>query len=332
MKLNPAELVLITDPTHPDYDPRVERPLNEERIRSIIKFGVVVPVKVKKIGDNWVVVDGRGRVKDTLEANRRLEKEGKPKILVECVEETRENNFETAIVSNTLREDDNPIHLAEKMRKYQLGKDRTPPKKRTIKEIATAFGKNEATIIKYLSLLMLHDDIQKDVIEGVLTMNDVVAWTKRDLETQLTLWIEYKASVGKVIETEEIKISKGNDAAIVVPGSASWYYDEPEAQVTSEPEIPDHDPDDPDEGLDRADLRQTTFRRRWTKNQQRLKGLTRTYMRDIISKIGDMDLSELEEEEAIFLTEVKDILKWVTGGFSNKEICKYYPPLDSVLD
>ena len=70
VKILPEQLILITDPNHPDYDPRVTRPINEERVQSILKFGVMVPVKVRKVVDGWVVVDGRGRVKDAVEANR----------------------------------------------------------------------------------------------------------------------------------------------------------------------------------------------------------------------------------------------------------------------
>lgn len=319
MKILPEQLILITDPNHPDYDPRVTRPINEERVQSILKFGVTVPIKVKSADEGWVVVDGRGRTKDAIEANRRIREKGGDPILVECVEEFRENVFEAAIVSNTLRDDDNPLQLAEKMRKYQLGKDRTPPKKRTLDEIGVAFGKHRNTVIAFLSLLMLHEDIQQDLRDGTLKMSEVVSWTKRDLDTQLKLWHDYKKSAGKV----EGDIEKPKtEARRVVPGSAGWYYDNP--VTADEPEAPEED--------DRKELEKDIVKKRWTRNHLRLKGLSRPYMKKIISTLEELDIESMEPDYGILLDEVKHILKWVVGDLSNKEICQLYPPLEDFVE
>lgn len=78
LMFEPETLKLIDDPKHPLYDKRVHRPLDEFMIASIMQFGVKEPVIVWKDPDSGdvCVVAGRQRVKNAVEANKRLKKAG----------------------------------------------------------------------------------------------------------------------------------------------------------------------------------------------------------------------------------------------------------------
>jgi ParB family transcriptional regulator, chromosome partitioning protein len=89
LSFDPSKLTIVTDEKHPLYDPRVDMPLAEEMVLSIMLKGVVEPIIVWKdpeSGDT-VVVDGRQRVKNAIEANKRLKKRGEePKLVLARVE------------------------------------------------------------------------------------------------------------------------------------------------------------------------------------------------------------------------------------------------------
>lgn len=89
LSFDPDKLVLVSDEKHPLYDPRIDLPLSEEMVLSIMLKGVVEPIIVWKdpeTGDT-VVVDGRQRVKNAREANKRLRRQKEePKQILACVE------------------------------------------------------------------------------------------------------------------------------------------------------------------------------------------------------------------------------------------------------
>ena len=78
LSFDPAKLKLVTDEKHPLYDPRVDLPLSDEMVASIMLKGVVKPIIVWKDPESGetVVVDGRQRVRNAIEANKRLRKRG----------------------------------------------------------------------------------------------------------------------------------------------------------------------------------------------------------------------------------------------------------------
>jgi ParB family chromosome partitioning protein len=74
LMFDPDKLVLVTDEKHPLFDPRVHDPIDEAMVKSIMFKGVVEPIIVWKDPETGqvCVVDGRGRVKNAREANKRL--------------------------------------------------------------------------------------------------------------------------------------------------------------------------------------------------------------------------------------------------------------------
>jgi ParB family transcriptional regulator, chromosome partitioning protein len=89
LTFDPDKLKIVTDKKHHLYDPRVDLELNESLVASIMFRGVIEPIIVWKdpeSGDTCVV-DGRQRVKNAREANKRLRKNGEAPKLVKAIVE-----------------------------------------------------------------------------------------------------------------------------------------------------------------------------------------------------------------------------------------------------
>jgi ParB family chromosome partitioning protein len=92
--LEPERLKVVTDKKHPLYDPRVELPVNEQLVLSMMAAGWHGTMQVWKDGDQVVVLDGRQRTKAAVEANKRLKNAGREPLLVRVeVERSTEANL-----------------------------------------------------------------------------------------------------------------------------------------------------------------------------------------------------------------------------------------------
>ncbi|WP_338580403.1 hypothetical protein VXE06_16430 [Klebsiella oxytoca] len=83
----PEKLYLVTDKAHPLYDERIHLPINEAMVLNIMDQGVLEPIIIWKDPESGMtcVVDGRQRVRHTLEANKHLVKSGESPLLVPAV-------------------------------------------------------------------------------------------------------------------------------------------------------------------------------------------------------------------------------------------------------
>ena len=79
LNFEPERLHLVTDRSHPLYDERIHLPLDESMILNIMDQGVLEPIIVWKDPETGLscVVDGRQRVRHTVEANKRLAAAGR---------------------------------------------------------------------------------------------------------------------------------------------------------------------------------------------------------------------------------------------------------------
>lgn len=299
MKLRPEQLVLITDSAHPAYDPRVHRPLNEERVQSILRFGVKTPVKVKKLEGKWVVVDGRGRTQDAREANRRLLAEGKPPITIECVEDDSDDVFESSIVGNSLREDDDPITKANKIERYLIGSDRTPPQPRSMKDAALAFGCAVQTLRLLRRLLLLDQEIQDAVKDGQISYAQAASWSNLPKDKQLQEYGKWRL--------ENIRKTRPQVESIV-PGSPDFFYGElPKGEADGE------------DGAPKA------------KTRGKQLGQTKLRLREVLRKLEDADLETYEPEAEVALEGVRVLLKWVVGELSDRDLCNGIPHMSDFI-
>lgn len=165
--LDPMEVVVIGLDTkdgakHPRYDVRAHNSFNEDIVLGMMQYGVKKPISVVKNGDNLEVVDGRQRVINAREANRRLAKAGSPLLRIPVLPPERGTDakmFALTVLLNEHRVDDSPFGRGQKAQMaFDMGY--------TEAEVATLFRVSPATIHNYMSLLDLVPEIQKMVIDG----------------------------------------------------------------------------------------------------------------------------------------------------------------------
>ena len=119
LMFEPENLHLVTDKTHPLYDERIHLPISEAMVLNIMDQGVLEPIIVWKDPETGLscVVDGRQRVRHTLEANKRLLKEGKEPLLVPAVAKrgSAVRMAQAMVSANEIRQADTPLGRAKKM-------------------------------------------------------------------------------------------------------------------------------------------------------------------------------------------------------------------------
>ena len=166
----PEDLYLEKKPGKKHYDPRVHEPFTERDVRWMMVHGVLQGVSVEKAGgDRVVVVDGRQRVINSLEANRRLVEQGLPRIRIPVVPKRGDEItlFRIGVICNEHRKPENPVSQAYKMSKYMdLGHDEN--------DCADLWGVTDRTVRNRLYLLDLCDEVQKAVVEGKITVSNAI--------------------------------------------------------------------------------------------------------------------------------------------------------------
>ena len=119
LTFEPENLHLVTDKTHPLYDERIHLPISEAMVLNIMDQGVLEPIIVWKDPESGLacVVDGRQRVRHTLEANKRLSKESKEPLLVPAVTKrgSAVRMAQAMVSANEIRQADTPLGRAKKM-------------------------------------------------------------------------------------------------------------------------------------------------------------------------------------------------------------------------
>ncbi len=159
---DPEDLTIANNTEHELFDERIARPVDEDLVRSVMRFGVLQPVLVTKQsagkGEKPVVlvVTGRQRVRAACEANKRLVAAGKEPVKVPAVPARTDDFLGVMITENELRSDDAPMVKARKLQRYlALG--------RTEEEAAIAFGVSRESLRQWKLLVELHPKVQKAV-------------------------------------------------------------------------------------------------------------------------------------------------------------------------
>jgi ParB family chromosome partitioning protein len=168
--LIPDEPELGTTPTEVDVDrlspnqfqPRVsvDEGKLEELTRSILAHGVIQPIVVRKVGDRFQIIAGERRWR----AARRAGLRRVPVVVKEVTAGREQSLLEMALIENIQRENLNPIDEALAYRRladdFHLKQE----------DIATAVGKDRASVANYLRLLKLPDEVRNEVASGRLSM------------------------------------------------------------------------------------------------------------------------------------------------------------------
>jgi len=145
-----------------DFQPRghVDEARLQELAQSIRANGIIQPIIVRRIGDRFQIIAGERRWRAAKLAGLL-----RVPIVVREVAPGREKTLlEMALVENIQRENLNPIEEAHAYRRladeFQLRQE----------DIATAVGKDRATVANFLRLLKLPDEVRTEVATGRLSM------------------------------------------------------------------------------------------------------------------------------------------------------------------
>jgi ParB family chromosome partitioning protein len=163
----PRERDATRTPTELDLDlltPNPRQPrlqIDEHRLedltQSIRANGVIQPILVRRAGDGYEIVAGERRW-------RAAQRAGLLKVPVVVRDVPDREMLQVALIENIQRDDLNPIEEAQAYRRltdeHQLSQE----------AIATAVGKDRATISNYMRLLRLPIEVRNELASGALSM------------------------------------------------------------------------------------------------------------------------------------------------------------------
>lgn len=154
-----AQELLIKNIAANPYQPRCN--FDEEKLQelaaSIKEFGVVQPVVVRKKGRGYELVAGERRLRAAGLA-------GLTKVPAIVKDYDDAKMMEIALIENIQRHDLNPIEEAQGLRRLMQ------EFKLTQEQTAEKVGRSRSAVTNILRLLNLPEQVQKQIINGVLTM------------------------------------------------------------------------------------------------------------------------------------------------------------------
>ena len=154
-----AQELLIKNITANPYQPRCN--FDEEKLQelaaSIKEFGVVQPVVVRKKGRSYELVAGERRLRAAGLA-------GLTKVPAIVKDYDDAKMMEIALIENIQRHDLNPIEEAQGLRRLMQ------EFKLTQEQTAEKVGRSRSAVTNILRLLNLPEQVQEQIINGVLTM------------------------------------------------------------------------------------------------------------------------------------------------------------------
>ncbi len=132
----------------------------EDLSRSIAVNGIIQPIIVRRVADRFQIIAGERRWRAAkLAGLLRV-----PVVVREVAFGAERSLLEVALVENIQRENLNPIEEAVAYRRLADQFEMTQ------EAIATAVGKDRATVANTLRLLKLPDEVRADVASGALSM------------------------------------------------------------------------------------------------------------------------------------------------------------------
>src|SRR5205085_5456303 len=146
----------------------------QELSQSIKSNGVIQPIVVRRVGEGFQIIAGERRWRAAkLAGLARV-----PIVIKDVASGDERSLLEMALIENVQREDLNPIDEALAYRRladeFQLRQE----------DIASAVGKDRASIANYLRLLRLPDEVRAEVAGGSLSMGHARALLALSSEQQ----------------------------------------------------------------------------------------------------------------------------------------------------
>jgi ParB family transcriptional regulator, chromosome partitioning protein len=196
-----------------DFQPRssVDDSRLDDLASSIRANGVIQPIIVRKVGDRFQIIAGERRWRAALKAGLLRV----PVVVREVASGQERSMLEVALIENIQRQDLNPIEEALAYRRladeFQLKQE----------DIATAVGKDRASIANHLRLLKLPDEVRAEVASGILSMGHARALLSLPNEAdQCHLAREVITRSLSVRETESM-VKKATERAETVAAAVS---------------------------------------------------------------------------------------------------------------
>lgn len=172
------------------YDERVLLPLREPDVLNIMALGVQVPVKIIKASlngsedeDVLIVVEGRQRVRQAREANKRFERLGEPVMTVPCSPPIRAEEgriVSTMISLNEHRQDDDVVAKSIKLCRLL---ERNPDEALA----ASTFGVSEGTVQNWKVLGTAPKELHSAIRNGKLSLVQAYRLARRTPEKILSV-------------------------------------------------------------------------------------------------------------------------------------------------
>ncbi|MCA8045508.1 hypothetical protein LGM95_03010 [Burkholderia arboris] len=195
LSMDPDVFTLVTDPKHPLYDRRVHQEPDEKTIRNMRAHGVFTPVVFYKDVETGelLIIEGRRRIINARELNRRLRHEGYEPITVPAIPKRVLGDgvkpFVGVMISaNEIRQGDSLVNRAEKMaRALDVG--------HALDAVAAMFGVNEATVTVAMKLLECCMAVRDAVEAGTITQVVAMKLAKLSPEEQRAKLAEIEAAI-----------------------------------------------------------------------------------------------------------------------------------------
>lgn len=132
----------------------------DELAKSIASNGVIQPIVVRKVGDQFHIIAGERRWRAAQKAGLKRV----PVVVKDVPSGGEQSVLEMALIENIQRENLNPIDEALAYRRL------SDEFKLTQEQIATSVGKDRATVANFIRLLRLPEEVRADVASGSLSM------------------------------------------------------------------------------------------------------------------------------------------------------------------
>lgn len=177
----------------------------EELAQSIRENGVLQPILVRQIGNNYQIVSGERRYR----ASKLAGKKTIPAVIRRLSEET---TMLAALIENIQRQDLNPVEEARTLREILLNYGLTHD------QLAEKVGKSRSALTNRLRLLQLPPEVQLMVADGKISAGHakmlaglrdnetVLFWAKKIINEQLSVY-ETEKQIGQS-KTENITSQK----------------------------------------------------------------------------------------------------------------------------
>lgn len=200
--MKPEDFVIIGIDTehksrdeHPLWDKRIELPLDEAMVRSIMAVGVLEPVKIRKNEGVPEVVFGRQRIRAAREANRRLEAKGEKPIIVNTTTAKGDDRTMLGIMitENAVRNDNSMRAKADLL--GELIKEGFSDK-----ECATFMGVTQTAIRNWKKLRECSEEVMEAVDTGELSASaaaDLAVFPAEEQASKLEELRQQAAESGK---------------------------------------------------------------------------------------------------------------------------------------